>query len=152
MADFANIKNSDIELAKSSLNGHSIAAVKDGKVITDDKRGVAPMLGFIAEGTDLKGYSVADKIVGKAAASLFVLAGIKEVYAEVASVPAKEYLEDNSIKFSCGELVDNIINRAGTGICPMEEAVKDISAPEKCYKAILRRLSELKSAQNKSEL
>lgn len=149
MADFANIKNSDIELAKSSLGGHSIAVVKDGKVITDDKRGVAPMLGFLAEGTDLKGYSVADKIVGKAAASLFVLAGIKEVYAEVASVPAKEYLEAESIKFSCGELVDNIINRTGTGICPMEEAVKDVSSPEECYKAILRRLSELKSDKNR---
>lgn len=149
MADFANNKSSDIELAKSSLDGHSIAAAKDGKVITDDKRGVAPMLGFIAEGTDLKGYSVADKIVGKAAASLFVLAGIKEVYAEVASVSAKEYLEAYSIKFSCGKLVDNIINRAGTGICPMEEAVKDISAPEECHKVILRRLAELKSAQKR---
>ena len=59
----------DIELAKEALAGHSIALAKDGAVMTDDKRGVAPMLGFIAENVNLKGYFVADKIVGKAAAS-----------------------------------------------------------------------------------
>lgn len=113
--------------------------------MTDDKRGVAPMLGFIAENVNLKGYFVADKIVGKAAASLFVLAGIKEVYAEVASEAAKEYLEAHSVRFSCGKLVSKIINRAGTGICPMEEAVSDISEPEECHRAILARLAELKA-------
>ena len=135
----------DIELAKEALAGHSIALAKDGAVMTDDKRGVAPMLGFIAENVNLKGYFVADKIVGKAAASLFVLAGIKEVYAEVASEAAKEYLEAHSVRFSCGKLVSKIINRAGTGICPMEEAVSDISEPEECHRAILARLAELKT-------
>ncbi len=141
---------SDIDIAKDALLGHSIALVKDGEVLTDDKRGVAPMLCFIAEGRNLRGYSVADKIVGKAAASLFVLAGIKEVYAEVASISAKDYLQEHSVRFSCGIIVDKIINRSGTGICPMEDAVSNISDPEKCHKAIVLRLEELKRKNNQN--
>ena len=140
----------DIEIAKDSLSGHSIALVKDGEILTDDKRGIAPMLGFMSEKRNLCGYSVADKIVGKAAASLFVLAGIKEAYAEIVSKCAKDYLQEHSVRFSYGLLVDKIINRRGTGICPMEEAVSNISAPEKCLEAILLRLEELKCKNNQN--
>lgn len=143
-----NLTLSDIKLAEKSLIGHSIALVKDGVVLVNDKRGVTPMLEYISSKTDLKGYSVADKIVGKATASLFVLAQIKEVYALVASESAKEYLEKYSIKFSCGKLVKNIINRSGTGICPMEEAVLNLNAPQECFYAILTKLEQLKSNKN----
>lgn len=138
---------SDLEIAKKSLLGHSIALSKNGIVLTNDKRGVMPMLEFISSKTDLKGYTVADKIVGKAAASLFVLAQVKEVYAEVASESAKEYLENYSIKFSCGKLIKNIINRSGTGICPMEEAVLTLTSPKECYEAILKKLEHLNALQ-----
>ena len=39
----------DIEKAKQSLAGHTIALCKGGDIVTSDKRGIAPMLGFIAE-------------------------------------------------------------------------------------------------------
>ena len=63
----------DLELAKRNLAGHTICLCKDGKLLTSDKRGISPMMDFIEEGRDVTGYSVADKIVGKAAAFLFVL-------------------------------------------------------------------------------
>ena len=39
----------DIEKAKQSLAGHTIALCKGGDIVTSDKRGIAPMLGFIAK-------------------------------------------------------------------------------------------------------
>ncbi len=121
---------SDISIAIDSLDGHTIALCKDGNVITSDERGIAPMIGFIRNGTDLTGYSVADKIVGKAAAMLFVKAGITEVHAQVLSEKGKAVLEKHSIKYSFDTLTENIINRKGTGICPMELAVEDIDDVE----------------------
>lgn len=46
----------DIEKAKQSLAGHTIALCKGGDIVTSDKRGIAPMLGFIAENRNLAGY------------------------------------------------------------------------------------------------
>ena len=71
----------DLELAKRNLAGHTICLCKDGRLLTSDKRGISPMMDFIEEDCDVAGYSVADKIVGKAAAFLFVLARVREVYA-----------------------------------------------------------------------
>ena len=59
-------------MAKENLSGHTICLCKDKNIFFIDKRGIAPMMGFIADGVDLKGYSVADIIVGKAVAMLFV--------------------------------------------------------------------------------
>ena len=70
---------SDIENAKNALDGHSLALCRDGEIITSDLRGVAPMLSFLDNKTDLSGFSAADLIVGKAAALMCVKAGIKEV-------------------------------------------------------------------------
>ena len=58
----------DIEIAKAELKDHSICICKDGRFFTDDGRGISPMMRFIAEERDLIGSSVADVIVGKAAA------------------------------------------------------------------------------------
>ena len=87
----------DLELAQRNLAGHTICLCKDGKLLTSDKRGISPMMDFIEEGRDVTGYSVADKIVGKAAAFLFVLAGVKEVYAEVVSSEGKRVLDEHGI-------------------------------------------------------
>ncbi len=102
------------------------------------------MLKLLEEKTALSGFSAADKVVGKAAAMLFSLAGICELYAEVISRPAAEYLTQKGITFSYGELTDRIINRKGDGQCPMELAVKDISDPIEGLAAIKKRLEEIR--------
>lgn len=87
----------DLELAKRNLAGHTICLCKDGKLLTSNKRGISPMMDFIEEGRDVTGYSVADKIVGKAAAFLFVLAGVTGVYAEVVSSEGKSGFWTNTV-------------------------------------------------------
>ena len=41
---------SDIEAAKAGLTGHSICLCKGGEIITDDSRGIKPMMKLLAEG------------------------------------------------------------------------------------------------------
>ena len=135
----------DIEIAIKQLSGHSICLCKNGAVITDDGRGVSPMIGLIFSGIDLSGYSAADIIVGKAAAMLLVKAGIISVYGIVMSKNAMNYLHQHGIPFSYDQLTDCIINRNGTDICPMEKAVREISDPEEGYLAIINKLNELKN-------
>lgn len=135
---------SDIELATENLDGHSICLCKDGELLTDDGRGISPMMRLIAEGRDLIGYSAADVIVGKAAAMLFVKAGIAQVYGRTMSRAGKEYLEAHGIPCSCGELTEKIINRTGDDICPMERTVMNIDGYEEGYEAIKERLAQMK--------
>ena len=136
----------DIEIAKANLAGHSIALCKDGDIITDDGRGISPMMRFITEGHDLRGYSVADVIVGKAAAMLFVKAGIVEVYGKVMSAVGRDYLIKHHIPCLWDTLTESIINRKGDDICPMEKTVADINDAEEGYGALKSRLHALKNS------
>lgn len=126
-----------------ALDGHTIALCKGENILTSDKKGIAPMLGFIDEGTNLRGYSVADLVVGKAAAMLFVKAGLSEVFAKNLSKSGKEYLEKHEITVKCDVLTDKILNRSGDGICPMECAVSDTEDFDEGYRLIKERLEIL---------
>lgn len=119
----------DIERAKQLLAsaGHTCVICKGEDIHTSDKRGVAPLIELIDKKTDVRGYSAADKAVGKAAAMLFVLLGVGEIYASIMSRGAKTVLDSHGIKYSCGEEVEYIINRKKDGMCPMEAAVTDIN-------------------------
>ena len=134
----------DIEIAIQNLNRHSICLCKDGKHFTDNGRGISPMIRLIEENKDLCGYSVADVIVGKAAAMLFVKAGIAAVHGKVMSESGKTYLENHCIPCTHDILTKQIINRQGTDICPMEKAVAEIDDAETGYIALKSRLNELK--------
>ena len=65
------------------------------------------------------------------------------MYAHVISKPALAVLEEHEIQVQYGTLVDNIINRKGTGICPFEETVLNISEPQEAYQAIRQKMIEM---------
>ena len=134
----------DIKIAKANLKGHSICLCKDGDIITDDGRGISPMMRFFNERRDLSGFSAADVIVGKAAAMLFVKAGIAEVYGKVMSFSGRDYLIRHNVPCSWDTLTENIINRKGDDICPMEKAVADIHDAEEGYEALKAKLLALR--------
>ena len=134
----------DLDIAKANLKGHSICLCRDGEIITDDGRGISPMMRFINEGRDLSGYSVADVIVGKAAALLFVKAGVVAVWGEVMSKAALPVFDSHGISCACRTLVDRIVNRAGTGSCPMELTVAGIDDPDEAETALRQKLAALR--------
>lgn len=134
----------DLQCAIQNLGEHSICLCRDGKYITDDGKGISPMMKFIAEGKELSGYCAADVIVGKAAALLFAKAGIKEVYGKTMSKSAVDFLKTNAIPYSYAILTEKIINRSGTDICPMEKTVAQIDEPEQAYTALKTALENMK--------
>lgn len=137
----------DLIKAKKLLSdgGFTCVLCKDETVYTSSRRGVKPLLEWYENGTDLAGFSAADKVVGKATAFLYALLGVKAVYANVISRPAAEVLRESGIVFECGEIADNIINRSGDGICPFEKAVLGFADKHEAYRAIVRKMNELKN-------
>lgn len=137
----------DSQKAKELLisGGYTCVLCKGETVYTTYKRGVGFLLELLERGTDVRGFSAADKVVGKGAAWLYVLLGIRSVYAGVMSRGAAELLAHYRIPASFENCPDHIINRTGTGICPIEQAVTDCSDPEQALKSIRLTLDRLQS-------
>ncbi len=135
----------DLELAIQALEAHTIVLCKKGELLVSDRHGVAPMLDFLREGHDLSGYSVADRVVGKAVAMLFCRAGIREVYAKTVSEGGEAYLTAHGIPVRYETRTARILNRAGTGPCPMEAAVRDTDDMEEGYLRLTAKLEEMRA-------
>ena len=142
---------------KSNDNIRSLKQILDEKKLTlvfssescyveSESRGVKPLLEILDSGKNTVGGIAADKVVGKAAAFLYVLLGVREIYANVISQPAIEIFEKYGIKVSYGNSVPGIINRKGDGPCPMESAVGNESSPENALILIRKKLSELSAS------
>ena len=120
------------------------AAVSDSDIITSPLKGISFVASLCNENKDLSSYCVADKIVGKAAAMLFVLLNIKVLHAKTLSKVGKKVLEDNGIDFTYDVLTDMIINRTGDGMCPMELTVQNINNEAEAIMALKKKIEELK--------
>lgn len=137
----------DIETARAGLAGHTLCVCRDGQCLYSDKRGIAPMMEWFAQGKDLRGCAAADRIVGRAAAFLFVRGGVAAVHAGVLSAGGKDVLEAHGIPVTYDTLTDRIINRRGDDICPMEKAVADARDPEEAYGRLAAALRAMAAGQ-----
>lgn len=117
--------------------------IKDEKIYTSKERGVKPLLAWLEDGVDMKGASASDKVVGKAAAFLYVKLQIKEVYAGVVSKPACAVFKEYGISVQYGEKVDAIRNRTNTGFCPMETAVLDIEDADEAFTTVKDKVKSM---------
>jgi hypothetical protein len=135
----------DLEKARFLLEKENCTCVicRGEDVILDHRRGIRPLMELLESGKDLHGYSAADKVVGKAAAFLYCLLGVKALHAGVLSVPARDVLVSAGISVEWGSLVPAIRNRAGDGFCPMESAVWDLTDPALAPDAIRNALKKL---------
>ena len=126
---------------------YTCVVCKEDTIYTTTHRGVAPLLNWLDEGTDLTGFSAADRVVGRGAAFLYCLLGIKEVRARVMSYPAMEVMHAYGIRAEADTFVDNIINRAGTGPCPFEAAVMHIQKADEALVAIRAKRRQMLEAK-----
>ena len=119
--------------------------VKGDNVFTSKERGVKPLISLLDADAELSGALAADKVVGKAAAMLYLLLNIKKLYASVISELALDTLTEAGVEVSYETLVPMIRNRTNTGFCPMEQATKDIDDPNEALNAIRKTIVELKN-------
>ncbi len=133
------------EQAKRLLdeNGYTCVLYNGEREVHSYERGVKPLLTFLESNTDLRGFAAADKIVGAGAAHLYVLLGVRSVWANVISTSAAAVLENAGISALYGEMAPYIVNRARNGPCPIETATKGIEDSHEALIAIKTKLAEL---------
>jgi len=131
------MKDQDLEIAKLKLieNDLSLVIVKNGKVVFETKKqGINGFLQAIEKlNKTLVAASVADKIVGVAAAMLCVYAGVSSVFALTVSEGGLGVLEDNNIVCLFEKKVSNIMNRSKNDVCPFEKVAMDSGSSEEAY-------------------
>jgi len=93
------MRNDTINARELLLAGHyTCVFCGNGEILTDDRRGVKPLLDLLEK--DLSDFSAADKVVGKAAALLYRLLGIAEIYASVISEPPSRFWKAAAFLFT----------------------------------------------------
>ena len=139
----------DLEKAKRVLRdkNQSLVIVKGGKTIFhSDSSGIDSLLKAIEElGEELSGASVADKVVGKAAALLLAYSGGAEVYAATLSRKGLKTLRRHGIPVEYDLLVPEILNKKGKDRCPFEKLTSGIESPDQAYEAIKAYLEAVKN-------
>ena len=119
------------------------AIVKNTTIYTSTARGIQTLLTCYKENKIEQGSFAAYKFVGKAAAFLYVLLGVRALYADVISKPALAVLENANITVQYEMLTEAIRNRTDTGFCPMETAVWDINDASEALATVEKTLAKL---------
>ncbi len=118
--------------------GKYSCVIGNGEIRTFTNSGIDDLLRiYTTEPSLLKGALVADKVVGRAAASVMIMGGVSEVYADTLSKPARAMLNRARIVVSCKNLVPAIKNKRGDGMCPLELKCRKAKTPEECLKVLL---------------
>ena len=117
------------EIVKRRLyetNASLVVMFENGEIKEFYSKRVNDIVSLLKENKDsLNGSVVADKVIGKVAASLLAVAGVKEIYANTISEFAIPVLEQSDIKYEYKNRTEYIINNDKTGMCPMENKFKD---------------------------
>lgn len=136
-----------LETAKLTLKdgGYTCVIANAGKVVfTSKERGVRPLVDYYhQQGQAYLGAALADKVIGRAAALLARLIGIGEVYTGVLSQGALEEFNKAGISVSYETKVEAVRNRAGTGLCPMEQLSQGVEDPQEMLARVEDFLAKL---------
>ena len=132
------------------LDNQNLALVirdAQGNIHTCNGRGVSDLHHILHHSPQLlKGAQIADKVVGRGAAALMILGGVKQLYAALISENAILFLDKAGVKYSYGKRVPAIINRAGTGLCPVEQLTAHCSSPQEALPLIDQFVGSLSSS------
>jgi iron complex outermembrane receptor protein len=128
--------------------GYSCVIRYDMEVRTFTQRGVADLYDLLQNESDfLKGASVADKVIGKAAAALMIIGGVKEVYTDLISLPALLLFGNTDIKLNYKNSTPFIRNRDNTGWCPLETLCYQEELPENILPLIKGFIDRMRNFQ-----
>ena len=118
--------------------GLSLLVYNNGELTTHANRGIQDLLQLISEQPErLDGAVAADKIIGKSAAAIMIVGGVKEVHTNLICTPARELFEKEGVLVFATEEVPMILNRDKSGMCPMDTQIANIESIDECV-AVLR--------------
>jgi len=130
----------DLKLAERRLKEKNLNLViaKRGKIIFGTAtHSITGFLQAIKElNKELIESSVADKIVGRAAAMLCVYSKVASVFAVTISEEGIRVLEENHVFYRFENRVPNILNKSKTDICPFEKLTAGFVDPKEAYEKI----------------
>jgi len=130
----------DLELAREVLSttDSSIVVISYGKIWKKKKGdGIKPILEVIEEmGEDIHGSVIGDRILGRASALLCRYAKAQGVYSPQGTKTGIALMIMGGVPCQVDELIPQIMNRNGDGLCPFEKMLKDVDTPEEAYKIL----------------
>lgn len=127
----------DLEIAENRLKkgNLSLVIVKGGKVIFETKS--SGLRGFLQAiellNNELVESSVADRVLGRAAALLSVCSRVSAVFALIISEEGIKVFEDHNINYKFENCVPKILNSTGDDMCPFEKLTMTLTNPEEAY-------------------
>lgn len=135
----------DLQKAKNALNTKklTLCIVKDGKIIFETRQhGVSGFLDAIEKsGKTLEASSVADRVAGKAIALLCAYAKVNAIYADTMSSKAQTLLKQYHVQHEWHSVVEDILNKDRSDVCPFEKLAEQMSDPAASYER-LKKLQE----------
>ncbi len=143
----------NLEQAKSLLkeNQASCLIFKNQELIYSSQYiGVKPLLQFMKEDhfiDENDKITLVDKVIGKAAMLLAAHIGISRVLTPVMSLEAVKVAELYHIDYEASQMVPYIINRQGTGKCPLELSVENTEDLQQGLLNIQEAIAELMKAK-----
>lgn len=129
---------------------YSCVIYTDGKLRTFNKSGVRDLYDLLTTNPSvLKDARMADKIIGKGAAALMILGGVKEVTTHVISESALRLLKDANVNVSYEKCIYGIINRKKSDWCPLEKRLTNATTAEECRPIITQFIADLDAGNMK---
>jgi hypothetical protein len=93
--------------------------------------GLRPLWDALEKFQGKSGLILHDKVIGLAAARLIVNSGmIAEIFTRVASLPAKQFLENNGVALTAFDVAANILTQDKSAVCPGEVIALNTSDPD----------------------
>lgn len=128
-----------IKEIRNKKNASLVVAYQNGTIEEYYQERIIDLVSILKENPEaLKQSIVADKVVGKVAASVMAVAGVSKLHANTLSKIAIPVLEQAGITYSYDSLVDYIKNKDQTGMCPMENKYQNEMDVNKIYKEMVK--------------
>ncbi|MDF2674896.1 MAG: hypothetical protein K0R09_3164 [Clostridiales bacterium] len=144
----------NLELANQLLKDYKATCIilKNEEIIyTSTHIGVKPLLLFLNQQVTLEKddrLTLIDKIIGKAALLLAVKCKINRIYTPIISAEALTAAKHYNIEWEADSIVPHIINREGTGKCPIEASVTDTIDLDEAFDNIKGAIAQLMRKAN----
>jgi len=93
--------------------------------------GLRPLWDALEKFQGKSGLVLHDKVIGLAAARLIVNSGmIAAIFTRIASLPAKQFLENNGVALTAFDVAANILTQDKSAVCPGEVIALNTSDPD----------------------